>query len=61
MPIFPKMADGQEEAGLSSLAALRRENSNMQESFYTSLYIIHEFKSNQARNLGIEIGESDTS
>ena len=39
LPIFPKMADGQEEAGLSSLAALRRENSNMQESFYTSLYI----------------------
>ena len=38
LPIFPKMADGQEEAGLSSLAALRRENSNMQESFYTSLY-----------------------
>ena len=37
LPIFPKMADGQEEAGLSSLAALRRENSNMQESFYTSL------------------------
>ena len=38
LPIFPKMADGQEEAGLSSLAALRRENSNMQESFYTMLY-----------------------
>ena len=37
LPIFPKMADGQEEAGLSSLAALRRENSNMQESFYTTL------------------------
>ena len=33
LPIFPKMADGQEEAGLSTLAALRRENSNMQESF----------------------------
>ena len=33
------MADGQEQAGLSSLAALRRENSNMQESFYTSLYM----------------------
>ena len=40
LPIFPKMADGQEEAGLSSLAALRRENSNMQESFYTSLYFL---------------------
>ena len=39
LPIFPKMAEGQDEAGLSSLAALRRENSNMQESFYTSLYI----------------------
>ena len=37
--MFPKMADGQAEANLSSLAALRRENSNMQESFYTSLYI----------------------
>ena len=37
LPIFPKMADGQEDAGLSSMAALRRENSNMQESFYTSL------------------------
>ena len=37
MPIFPKMADGQEEASISSLAALRRENSNMQESFYTSV------------------------
>ena len=41
LAIFPKMADGQEEAGLSSLAALRRENSNTQESFYTSLYIFH--------------------
>ena len=40
LPIFPKMADGQEEAGLSSLAALRRENSNMQESFYTTLYTV---------------------
>ena len=37
LPIFPKMADGQEEAGLFSLAALRRENSNMQESFYKTL------------------------
>ena len=41
LPIFPKMADGQQEAGLSSLAALRRENSNMQESFYTSLYFLY--------------------
>ena len=38
LQIFPKMADWQVKAGLSSLAALRRENSNMQESFYTSLY-----------------------
>ena len=38
LPIFPKIADGQEEAGLSSLATLRRENSSMLESFYTSLY-----------------------
>ena len=40
LEIFPKMADWQEEAGLSSLAGLRRENSNMQESFYTTLYMV---------------------
>ena len=44
LPIFPKMADGLEEAGLSSLAELRRENSNMQESFYTSLYLVRKIK-----------------
>ena len=38
LQIFPKMADWQAKAGLSSLAALRRENSNMEESFYTTLY-----------------------
>ena len=37
LQIFPKMADWQVKAGLSSLAALRRENSNMEESFYTTL------------------------
>ena len=37
LPIFPKMADGQEEAGLSFMVALRRENLNILESFYTSL------------------------
>ena len=38
LQIFPKMADWQVKAGLSSLAAQRRENSNMEESFYTTLY-----------------------
>ena len=37
LQIFPKMADCQVKAGLSSLAALRRENSNKEESFYTTL------------------------
>ena len=36
LQMFPKMTDWQEEAGLSSLAGLRRENSNLQEYFYTT-------------------------
>ena len=40
LQIFPKMADWQEEAGLSSFAGLRRENSNMQESFYTTYVVV---------------------
>ena len=52
LQIFPKMADWQVKAGLSSLAALRRENSNMEESFYTTLYnLTHSLLSSARRRL----------